>query len=385
MSDIPQSIQNGKSARIRGLDGLRALSMALVLVQHGRASFSTEYAPIRFLVDLLANGTLGVTTFFVISGYLITYLLRKEFTQTGRISLSAFYVRRALRIFPALYVYLAVIALLRCAGVLETTPGDFVVAGCFLSNYRHAFLDPVTDATMNGFWFLGHFWTLALEEQFYLLWPFAVVLAGTVRAPRVSLAIIVLAPLLRVLTYFAWPASRGQLGGMVHCAGDSLMFGCLLALWQGRPGIEELVKRYHHWTMPVAALVFLLVVSPELGERFRGSYSMTLGISLNSLAITSILLWIISHQYGVVVRCLEFTPLRFLGVLSYSIYLWQQLVLAPSNSTWAASFPMNMVLCVVLGWLSYRFVETPFLLLRDRLRSTSPGTSNESTARSCRP
>jgi peptidoglycan/LPS O-acetylase OafA/YrhL len=371
MSDIPQSIQNGKSARIRGLDGLRALSMALVLVQHGRASFSTEYAPIRFLVDLLANGTLGVTTFFVISGYLITYLLRKEFTQTGRISLSAFYIRRALRIFPALYVYLAVIALLRCAGVLETTPGDFLVAGCFLSNYRHAFLDPVTDATMNGFWFLGHFWTLALEEQFYLLWPFAVVLAGPTRAPRVSLAIIALAPLLRVMTYFAWPASRGQLGGMVHCAGDSLMFGCLLALWQGRPGFDNFAKRYHHWTMPLTALVFLLVVSPELGQRFRGSYSMTMGISLNSLAITSILIWIVSHQDGALVRGLEWAPLKGLGVLSYSVYLWQQLVLAPSNSTWTAKFPVNMILCVVLGWLSFRCVETPFLRLRDRYRAVT--------------
>lgn len=349
--------------RIVGLDGLRAISILLVIVGH---AWATLPSPGRFgaLAPYLGNAQMGVTTFFVVSGFLITYLLRREWEKTGTIWIKAFYVRRVLRIFPALYTYLAVLVLLRVAGAIHTTWGDLGIAGTFLTNYKHLFGIPTND----HYWFVGHFWTLSLEEQFYLFWPATILAFGMRRAPTVALLIVLLSPLVRVATYFLWPDVRGQLSIMLHTAADPIMIGCLAALWQGDVRLEGFLRRWSAWQWPVLATFFVLFVSPWLTSRYHGMYSMTAGMTLNGVGIAFIMLWVIRHPAHGVVRFLASRPVAHVGILSYSLYLWQQLFLTHNNSTWMGTFPLNLLACIAAAELSYWVVERPFLKLRDNFR-----------------
>jgi len=169
----PSSSAPLRGSRLSSLDGLRAVSIAGVLLAH--ASASTDGASETGLLKVAERaGSLGVLFFFVISGFLITTLLRREIEKTGRIDLRGFYLRRVLRIFPAFYTYLAVIAGLTASGVLNISAGELTAAGLHVWNYSGLW----GARTVDGGWFLGHFWTLALEEQFYLVWPLSVAWIG---------------------------------------------------------------------------------------------------------------------------------------------------------------------------------------------------------------
>src|SRR5215831_9782405 len=168
--------------RIPSLDGLRAISILLVVAGH---SFDEGRSPLLF--ELFGHlGNYGVRIFFIISGFLITTLLLKEYTKTETISLRSFYLRRALRIFPAFYVYVAVICILAVLGVVSLLRGDVLHAVTYTMNYH----------TTRG-WYLNHIWSLSVEEQFYLIWPAALLFAGPGRAPRIALATVILAPFIR--------------------------------------------------------------------------------------------------------------------------------------------------------------------------------------------
>lgn len=124
------------STRITSVDGIRAVAILLVLLAHTARTVSVP-SGLQWLIPYVANGKLGVMLFFVLSGYLITYILRKESEKVGYIDLRAFYIRRAVRILPAFYVYMAVVVVLRTMDVIHTSPADVVTAGSFLLNYRH--------------------------------------------------------------------------------------------------------------------------------------------------------------------------------------------------------------------------------------------------------
>jgi peptidoglycan/LPS O-acetylase OafA/YrhL len=349
--------------RISGLDGLRAISILLVLMSHGWATIPSV-GQWGWLEPYVGNASLGVTTFFVISGYLITHLLRNEWQQTGTISLRSFYIRRILRIWPAFYTYLIVVALLRSQGWIHTDYGDIGFAGAFLTNYEHLF----RSATNDSYWFVGHFWTLSLEEQFYLLWPAAIVLVGLPRAPRIAGAIILAAPVLRVVSYFLWPDSRAQLSMMLHTAADPIMIGCLAALWQGQPSFESFLRRFAAWWWPLVASLAVLVGSAWFTGHFHGAYKLTLGVTFNSCAIVFLMLWVVRHPQSRLGSFLSTPVMRGLGVLSYSLYLWQQLFLTPMNHTLSGSFPLNLLACLAAAAASYCLIERPFLSLRRRFR-----------------
>jgi peptidoglycan/LPS O-acetylase OafA/YrhL len=374
-SSATTSAQPRPDRRIAGLDGLRAISILLVLIGHAWPTVS--HADPTELSQFFGNGSLGVTTFFVISGYLITYLLRREWEKTGTIRLRAFYARRIFRIFPAFYMYLLAMTLLRVFGYIDTTYGDLAVAGTFLSNYRQWI--PVS--TNADSWFVAQFWTLSLEEQFYLFWPTTLFVFGVLRAPRVAMIIVVAEPLLRVATYFVTPSARGQVQMMVHTNADALMFGCLAALWEGKPNFERLINRFSSWQWPAAAAFFLFVVSLWLGFRLRGRYVLPVGMSLNAGAVAFILAWVVRHPTSALCRALSTPVVRHIGVLSYSLYLWQQPFLTIRNSTWSGVFPINVLASFAAAELSYWLVESPFLRLRDRWRRVAPRSPTEMPTR----
>ena len=174
------------------------------------------------LLDIPCLGSSRGTNLLVISGFLITHILLKELNATGTISLKRFYVRRAFRIFPPFYAYLAVAAALTLMGVFDGHLRAFIVAGTYTWNYLGV-----------GSELLEHTWSLSLEEQFYLLWPAALVFLGTRKSIKLAVWVILLSPVSRVVTYYLAPLHRAQLNGMLHTGLDSIMFGCLLAmLWR---------------------------------------------------------------------------------------------------------------------------------------------------------
>src|SRR5258708_39850286 len=160
--------------RIPSLDGLRAISIVAVMTTHVSG---TKLFPFK-LPEWQNIAELGVRVFFVISGYLISSLLFADQTRVaaGKTSvgraLGQFYVRRIYRLFPAAYTYVLVIALLVLGGAIVLQPGDLLAAATYTMNYH-----------LPRAWWVGHLWSLSVEEQFYFLWPAVVLLAGVRRAP----------------------------------------------------------------------------------------------------------------------------------------------------------------------------------------------------------
>ncbi len=210
-----------KPRNIPSLDGLRAVSVLLVLASHMNGVLAQKLPSIPYWLYVFW-GALGVQTFFVISGFLITHLLLKELNKTGTVNLKRFYFRRALRIFPPFYVYLAVALSLTLVGFFPGELRAFLVAGTYTWNYLGT-----------GSVLVEHTWSLSLEEQFYLLWPAALVFLGARKSVKLAVCVILLSPVSRIVTYYLLPHQRALLNAMLHTGLDSIMFGCLLAmLWR---------------------------------------------------------------------------------------------------------------------------------------------------------
>jgi len=346
-------------SRLPSLDGLRASSIALVIVGHAYQG-ATNHSPSTPLWLIFGNAGLGVEVFFVVSGFLITTLLLEERERSGAISLRNFYIRRAFRIIPALWVYLAVVLLLAATGALGgVTRGSFLSTLAFTSNYS-----PWADSEA-----LAHTWSLSVEEQFYLLWPaaLAIVLArrGRGAAAKLALTLVVLAPVLRVLTHLSGNAFfAARIYYMLHTRMDALMFGCLLALVSGTEPFERLYGVARRWVAPAA--LFTLVVSPLATAHFGGVYLYTVGYSLEGASIALAILWLVRNPRSPAGRLLNAWPVAHVGVVSYSLYLWQELLLKSDFAV--ARHTLPALLCTfAAAELSYLLVEKPFLRLRHRL------------------
>src|SRR6266850_1129470 len=203
--------------RIPSLDGLRAISIGLVVFGHlcGTTGFLVSQSAALWL----GFADLGVRLFFVISGFLITRLLVDESEHTGRIDVGRFYLRRALRICPPYYALIIVLLVLDFERLLTLAPGDLLHALTYTTNYQ-----------ARPSWNIGHAWSLAVEEQFYLLWPVLVALFGRVGGLRLALGCIAAAPFFRLALWVAMPAGRPRLGMHFETAADAIAVGCVLAL-----------------------------------------------------------------------------------------------------------------------------------------------------------
>ncbi len=340
------------SRNIPSLDGLRAISVLMVVAAHSNGALAQRIPFIPFWVYVLW-GNCGVQTFFVISGFLITHLLLKEVNATGTISLKHFYLRRAFRIFPPFYLYLAVALIVTLLHVFPGQLKAFLIAATYTWNYLG-----------HGSEILEHTWSLSLEEQFYLLWPAALILLGTKKSMRLAIWVILLSPLSRIVTYFLAPSLRPDLIGMLHTGLDSIMFGCLLALLWRSERFNRLIRPFvRGWVAALAAL-FALIVSPILQIDFRGSYGMVFGLSLTALSLSVILVYVVRMPESAAGRLLNTRVLRRLGVISYAVYLWQQMLTRP---IFMRFFPWNLLAILGCAELSYWLIERPSFRLRDRL------------------
>jgi peptidoglycan/LPS O-acetylase OafA/YrhL len=343
--------------RIPSLDGLRALSIAMVFLAHlaGTRGFPMSAAAGR----VLGLGELGVHVFFVISGFLITGLLMDELALFGRISLSRFYLRRTLRIFPAYYAYLAVVSLAAVAGWLQLAPRDLVHGLTYTSNYYPA-----------RSWFLGHTWSLSVEEQFYLLWPALLVLAGRRRAIVVAAATVLIVPVIRVGSWELMRWAGDGIGHRFETVADAIAAGCVLA--GVRPWLHESALYKRALASPWFAAVPVVVFGANLLHDHPVVY-FGAGLTLANVGIALCLDRCVTFPSGRSGRILNAAPMVYVGVISYSLYLWQQIFLNRESVSAFSVFPVNLFLAVSAALACYYVVERPSLRFRRWLEKREPG------------
>ncbi|MEP6635152.1 MAG: acyltransferase [Acidobacteriota bacterium] len=328
------------------LDGLRALAILAVLGLHAG-------------VPLFRGGGLGVDVFFVLSGYLITSILLRERANLGSIGLKRFYLRRVLRLFPALFVLLA------CATAYayffqvnperSETYGFVLYTLFYVANWARSF-------GVSHPW-LGHCWSLSVEEQFYLIWPPLLVLLTSKLSVRRTL-IVTLGLILAVIVHRAWlwtgPLSFDRLYNGLDTRGDSLLIGCGLALLHAG-GLRPANK---FWALACGALLALGVMfghllPVELLLRYGG-------VTIIAAAAACVLSTVLVTPPAF----LSLRPLVWVGKLSYSLYLWH--LPAIHMVGWRAGWhewqliPLRLALSFVLAVVSYYFIELPFLELKNR-------------------
>jgi peptidoglycan/LPS O-acetylase OafA/YrhL len=282
----------------------------------------------------------GVKIFFVLSGFLITSLLLKEFRNTGTLSLRAFYWRRTLRIFPAMYAFLILVGIGYATGVVSIgldSPFRALSAATYLSDYI-----PVWG------WPLHHTWSLSVEEQFYLLWPAALLLSGLRRAGIFPAILILLALVSRTVAYGEY---------RFDTVADSLAIGCLASIY--REPIEKSILRFWPRSIPLSTLLVLpLLLLPAANHYSRhGTFSSLVGIPLLNVGIGIMMLAVIVQPPS----WLNTAPVKGLGQLSYSLYLWHLPWVRDLRWSW-----LWLPAAILCAWLSYRFVERPVLRWRDR-------------------
>lgn len=356
LAPIPPSTQ-----RIPSLDGLRAISVTLVILSHLVLNgFIRISGPLRRLFFV---GDLGVQVFFVISGFLITTLLLRELDTVGRISLKAFYLRRTLRIWPPFYAYLLALAVVVAVGALPAAGfwRSLLLASTFTSNYA-----------LPSNWCLEHTWSLAVEEQFYLLWPAVIVILGRRRALRSALVVALLGPAIRfgeLILGHRWPALHERMGFSFETACDSIAIGCVLAGFRTRlasvPAHVRLLGSRYFFIVPLAVMA-IEVFFVEGQHRFTYLTGLLVGHALQNVGIAMSIDWCLRFPAGVVGRLLNSRPFVAVGLGSYSIYLWQQLWLRPDSALTAVSALLSMATCAA-G--SYLLIERPMYRLRRRLEA----------------
>jgi len=288
-------------------------------------------------------GELGVRVFFVISGYLITSILLDELTRRKRIRLRRFYFRRTMRLFPASYGLIAAVAILSALGLVSLGRWDLPFAATYTMNYLNE----------RG-WPLGHLWSLAVEEQFYFIWPATLNGLGVASSTTMLLWVVACAPLVRLASPVLTPASNFLVWS------DVLAVGSLLAILRPRLNVNarylSALASGWFWLVPAAVLAANYIPSTKV-RWLLGESMMNVGIALT-------IDWAIRNPSHAVGRFLNLRVVSFIGVLSYSLYLWQQLFLNRDSTSPLCAFPVNIILACVMALASYWLLETPFLRLR---------------------
>ncbi len=385
--------QLGRVRYIPSFDGMRALCIAAVILFH---VVSTSHP---WLENLARRGWCGVDVFFVLSGFLITWIIAVEIDHRGTVDLPRFYVRRALRLQPAYFSGLIGFALLL---FLFHREKFFIV--------MHAmpyFLTYTMNFAVAFGWIpfppYGQAWSLCIEEQFYLCWPWTLRRFGTHRCLRIALGIVVFVMFYRTGLY-AWLnwghfaiASERSLDRIYYGTDtriDTILIGCATALVLREPALEKYFQRLRDWRWftVVASAVALAAFAWATGGAFKGGWrGATIGFTAMAVTTAAVILALFLQPESMLSRCLSWPPMVFIGKISYGIYLfhepfWMALARVMGLRFEAVgTLPQEIVAVtlvfaasIALAWGHFEIVEKRFLALRDRLdskRKADPATS----------
>jgi peptidoglycan/LPS O-acetylase OafA/YrhL len=324
------------------LDGLRALAVMLVLLHHCE-------------VPLFHGGSYGVDLFFVLSGFLITSLLRDEAIRSGRIDIKRFYLRRAVRLWPALILMLALYAMAAPWFFQKANVGlDVLLAGLYLSDYSFAFWH-VPD-------YLRHTWSLAVEEHFYLLWPAVIIITARWDGRRLAvlfLTLAVIVTLWRFMQLVAFDDWWYRIYFSFDTRSSGLIVGAAAAALPWRPDRSSDALAY----AALAAMTFMVVFFTTRGQFIFGSVLIDL--------IGGALVLAIAGKPGRVAALLSVRPLVYLGVLSYSIYLISYPLLRAIEHQYSVATTFFVVAggSLLFAAISFEFVEKPLKQWRHSLKA----------------
>lgn len=362
------------NARLPSLDGWRALSILLVLGAHSGMNY---HGPPRWQpVFQWSQGETGVLCFFVISGFLITWLMLVENDRQGRISLRNFYIRRVLRIFPVFYTFLLAVAALQYFTPWSQSRLEWLGCLTFTQNFINS-QDPT-----------GHLWSLSVEEQFYLLWPLTLVYlikrgADSRRILRFLAIPVIVAPICRALGYH--PATERYLPFLASRSFfnyfDVLAVGCACAFClveARRTGF--LTNIYHARRRTILFSGVFLVLCPYVIDVIQRPclvlriFRVTIGHDFEALGFALLMLQSVMMPGWGIYRMLNWRWVSQIGILSYSIYIWQQIFCTnPENyglgQVWWMSFPGWLLTVFIVASISYYGLERPILKLRARFGS----------------
>jgi peptidoglycan/LPS O-acetylase OafA/YrhL len=339
------------------LDGLRTVSFAVVFAAHAG------------LYNVVPGG-FGVTVFFFLSGFLITTLLRLEFDKTGSVSLRKFYIRRALRILPPFYLILFVASALVVLGVVAgpVEPATVLAQALHYANYR---------IVLHGYGGFAPgtavYWSLAVEEHFYLLFPLLYLtlrkrgMSDAVQALTLGALCVVILCWRCVLVYGLHSAvDRTYIASDTRF--DSILFGCALAVF-GNPMLDASRIRDGVWKgvllpLSVAGLLASFVIRDN-------AFRETTRYSLQGLALIPVFVCAMRFPTWGLMKVLNYRPVAFVGVLSYSLYLIHQVVLfvlKPLEPRLGEllTAAIGLAISLALAWLVHLYVELPFARLRKR-------------------
>jgi peptidoglycan/LPS O-acetylase OafA/YrhL len=339
------------------LNGLRALSIMFPLVSHLNIKDwilnglwgKPWLDPFLFFIT---DGHIGVSVFFVISGFLITSLMLNEEAATKTVSLKKFYIRRTLRIFPAYYFMLFVYAILQYMHILHISPNAWFTAITY-TKYLNWDRD----------WYTAHAWSLSIEEQFYLCWPL-IFLTGSQIRKACAFAIVILVPCMRV--YFHVHPSRWVSEMSLLLRADSIATGCLIAMY--RDCLLKALRAYFTllFYVSIAGLLAFPYVISWADKHHAGAIFIPLGGTHGTLGIAFMAIIILYSVFGpqrLWYKMLNLQAVNFIGQLSYSIYLWQMFFVS-NNGLWVTRLPQSLAFIIIAALCSYYFIEKPFDKLR---------------------
>lgn len=354
---------------IPSLDGIRAVAVLVVLFYHSILVFP-------HFRTYFKGGFLGVDIFFVLSGFLITSILLKEFSHTETLSLKKFYVRRFLRLTPAYWFHLLFMFLsvyhffpIKDANKLFENNTFWYALG-YLTNWQSTLGDP------DGAGLLSHTWSLAVEEQFYLFWALVLYLMLN-RMKRKTIVYTTLALIIGTMFFRAWrvtdTASLNYLYSSFDSRIDALLVGCFFSQiisWKFLSKeflSSSLFNNVGFAGCSVAVLIFFSVY-----DSYNTRFLYNGGFTVFAFAVGIVILWIATHKSSKVNYLLQIKPLVWIGKTSYGIYLWHAAAISfTAQFSWfpATKLLVALILTFAATAISYYVIELPFLRQKEHFKA----------------
>lgn len=331
--------------KIKGFDGLRGISVLLVIMSHG--VIWPRLGVVNAGVQATLGAHVGVNVFFALSGFLITMLLMKERAATGSINFGAFYMRRTLRIFPLYFLAITLLLVVDMVGAAKIERCAFV----FAYTYTQNFAPP--SCTFSS---MSHFWSLAVEEHFYLAWPLVFLIGyrfALVSAVAVAAACIAFGPALMAhfpdskVVWWTFPAVA------------PIAFGCIAALICNHSTVRDLFASKKN-----APVLLVAILAGLASPAFYQSELIWM------LSLSALIMYVFHNQKSSLVAALEFKPLALMGVISYGLYVWHGVFTGSGPYRLGEQFPpaldTGLWLTFIVAPISYLFFEQPILRLKNR-------------------
>lgn len=353
---------------IKGYDGLRAFSILLVVLNHlGMDEWWPQNTFFNTRFFQLFSGNAGVNVFFTLSGFLITMILIREYNAMGKINFKNFFIRRFIRLLPPLILFYAMVIILMLTGQINPEYKGLLISMFYVYNFvPELYYIPE----------LGHTWSLALEEQFYLTWPF--MLTWFYKGKQLPFILIGGVLLCAVAMYAGLHLYIPfEHNGKIHSllqdgfkphrfffpAVAPILVGCGVAYGVSRHGVflKNLILNNNAITLfKVVALYSVGLYLPEA--------MLPYGFIFQAMGIGILLAWLYYNQEAKLTQILGLAPLVYIGKISYGIYVYQGLFLTtgPTGHLPIQQFPLNISLVILLSVVSYHFMEKPVLKLKKR-------------------